>query len=145
MFYNYKKHEDEIHNEQAKNENIVKENIDKPKYIESTIKQAVSKLKKIKYTQFKEDLKLSINLIKDWFNGSYKKVPKKTIISLIAALVYFINPFDLIPDFIINFGFLDDISVLYFVFQKYYKDLEDYRKFLNNQKQMDWIDEIDKR
>ena len=32
---------------------------------------------------------------------------------LLAALAYFIMPFDVIPDFILGLGFTDDIAVLY--------------------------------
>tara|TARA_B100002019_G_C21063884_1_gene495483 strand:- start:312 stop:743 length:432 start_codon:yes stop_codon:yes gene_type:complete len=142
MFYNFKKHKDEIKKEQNLSELNAEKNIDKPKYIESTIKQAIKKLKSIKYSKFKSDLKLSISLIKDWSKGNYKTVPKKTIIALIGALIYFINPFDVIPDFIIKFGFLDDISVLYFVFERYYKELEKYRVYLENKKQSDWINDL---
>jgi uncharacterized membrane protein YkvA (DUF1232 family) len=34
---------------------------------------------------------------------------------LVAALIYFVNPLDLIPDFIFAFGFLDDAAVIGYV------------------------------
>lgn len=33
-------------------------------------------------------------------------------LTLIGALAYFVSPFDLVPDFILAIGFLDDASVL---------------------------------
>jgi uncharacterized membrane protein YkvA (DUF1232 family) len=31
---------------------------------------------------------------------------------LLAALAYFVMPFDVVPDFILGFGFTDDMTVL---------------------------------
>jgi uncharacterized membrane protein YkvA (DUF1232 family) len=38
--------------------------------------------------------------------------PTKARLILIAALAYFVMPFDLVPDVLIGLGFLDDASVL---------------------------------
>lgn len=38
--------------------------------------------------------------------------PIRTKAMLLAALAYFILPFDVIPDFILGFGFTDDMTVL---------------------------------
>ena len=38
--------------------------------------------------------------------------PFRTKAMLLAALAYFIMPFDVIPDFILGFGFTDDMTVL---------------------------------
>ncbi len=38
--------------------------------------------------------------------------PLRARLTLIGALAYFVSPFDIVPDFIIGLGFLDDASVL---------------------------------
>lgn len=38
--------------------------------------------------------------------------PVASRLTLIAALAYFVTPFDILPDFIFAIGFLDDASVL---------------------------------
>lgn len=38
--------------------------------------------------------------------------PTSARLTLIAALAYFVTPFDFVPDFILGVGFLDDASVL---------------------------------
>ena len=40
------------------------------------------------------------------------KTPNRSRLILIGALAYFVTPFDVVPDFILAFGFLDDASVL---------------------------------
>ena len=40
------------------------------------------------------------------------ETPLASRLTLIAALAYFVTPFDLVPDFILAIGFLDDASVL---------------------------------
>lgn len=38
--------------------------------------------------------------------------PTSARLTLVAALAYFVTPFDVVPDFILGVGFLDDASVL---------------------------------
>lgn len=40
------------------------------------------------------------------------EVPKKTKLTIIAALGYFILPLDLIPDFVVGIGYTDDLGAL---------------------------------
>jgi uncharacterized membrane protein YkvA (DUF1232 family) len=52
------------------------------------------------------------DLVAAYFCAMDPATPAKTRAILIAALAYFILPFDVVPDFIIWFGFGDDIAVL---------------------------------
>ena len=38
--------------------------------------------------------------------------PTRARLTLLAALVYFVTPFDFVPDIILGLGFLDDASIL---------------------------------
>jgi uncharacterized membrane protein YkvA (DUF1232 family) len=38
--------------------------------------------------------------------------PTSARLTLIAALAYFVSPFDIVPDFLLGIGFLDDATVL---------------------------------
>lgn len=40
------------------------------------------------------------------------ETPASVRATLLAALAYFVMPFDIVPDFIVGFGFSDDITVL---------------------------------
>ena len=80
-------------------------------------------------SQYWEDIKTSFSLIRDWFNGSYDKVPARMVVSLVGALVYFISPLDVIPDWVPMAGLVDDAAILAFVFKLSEADLNVYRRW----------------
>jgi uncharacterized membrane protein YkvA (DUF1232 family) len=77
--------------------------------------------------KFIEDMSLLFSVIKDYANGSYRKIPWTTIAAIIGTLVYIFSPIDLIPDFIPGVGLLDDAAVLGICLTAIHKDLQDYR------------------
>ena len=82
-------------------------------------------------SKFWQELMALLRLLKAWSTGKYPKVPWKTMLGIIAGVLYFLNPFDIIPDFISVVGFLDDASVIAFVYQSAKKDIH---KFLEWEK-----------
>ena len=74
-----------------------------------------------------EDFQAMVRLLRAWRRGDYPVVPWRAIILAIAALIYFVDPFDLIPDFIPVIGYLDDATVIAFVVESIRRDLD---KFL---------------
>ncbi|MBN2697684.1 MAG: DUF1232 domain-containing protein [Bacteroidales bacterium] len=59
-----------------------------------------------------DTLMACIRLIKAYANGSYREIPWKSLVMIIAAVVYFVMLVDLIPDFLVGFGLLDDAAIL---------------------------------
>lgn len=49
-----------------------------------------------------------------------------------AGFLYLLNPADIVPDFILFFGFVDDLSVLTYIVKKLDKELEKYDKWKNS-------------
>ncbi|MDA8229037.1 MAG: YkvA family protein [Desulfitobacterium hafniense] len=78
---------------------------------------------------FLDKLELLLALFKDWINGEYKDVPKRSLILLVAGLLYFVTPPDMVPDFIPVAGFLDDATVIGFIVNQISKDLDKYREW----------------
>jgi uncharacterized membrane protein YkvA (DUF1232 family) len=70
---------------------------------------------------------LAMNVAKDWISGRYRQIPVATITTVIAGIVYFLSPADLIPDFIPFAGFLDDASVIGLIFAQINADLIKYK------------------
>jgi uncharacterized membrane protein YkvA (DUF1232 family) len=91
-----------------------------------TIRQAAEKAerKKASLGGIWSQLKLMIALGKAYFTGAYRAVPYKSIVAILAGLLYFYSPIDVILDFIPIFGFLDDIYVLQLVYAYIREDLQ---------------------
>jgi uncharacterized membrane protein YkvA (DUF1232 family) len=58
------------------------------------------------------DLATLVRLVRAWFAKEYREVPWQTIAIAMGAIIYFVNPFDAIPDFIPGVGYLDDALVI---------------------------------
>ena len=57
-----------------------------------------------------------------------KKLSKKSKFAIVAVGIYLVLPTDVIPDFIIGFGQVDDLAVASFVFKTIYNDLKKSKK-----------------
>ena len=53
-----------------------------------------------------------IRLIRSYHQGEYRDIPSENLHIIIAAILYFISPFDVIPDSVPIFGHLDDALVV---------------------------------
>jgi len=76
-----------------------------------------------------QDFKLLIPLIKDYWKGTYRDVSVKSIVIFIVALAYIISPIDLIPDYIIGLGQIDDAVILGLSLYFLEKDLRKYKEW----------------
>jgi len=81
--------------------------------------------------QMWNDIKLMISLLTDYINGSYKETPWGTIAAVAGAIVYFVSPIDIVPDFIPVVGYIDDAVVIKLALDFSRSDLEDYKKWKN--------------
>ena len=81
---------------------------------------------KSKLEEIWNDLQLLFSIARDYINGSYKEVPTGSIVAIVAALIYFLSPIDVIPDFIPVIGFIDDIFVIGLVINQVRADLAKY-------------------
>ena len=77
-----------------------------------------------------EDLKLFVSLTKDYRSGAYKKFPLLSVAGIVFTLAYIISPIDLIPDYIIGIGQIDDAAVVGFCLYLLRKDLRKYKELL---------------
>lgn len=83
-----------------------------------------------------DQIQLFFALAKDYSSGVYTDIPKSAIITIMAGLLYFISPLDIIPDFILGLGFLDDAFILGMVYKKVAKELERYQEWKDQQKKI---------
>jgi uncharacterized membrane protein YkvA (DUF1232 family) len=81
-----------------------------------------------------DDIRLMWSLIKDYTEGNYKQVPWSTIAAVAGAFLYLLSPIDIIPDFIPMAGFIDDAIVIVLALKMIKKDLDLYKKWLEENK-----------
>ncbi len=79
-----------------------------------------------------DDLTTLTRLLRAWVSGKYP-LPKHLLGGTVVALLYFLNPLDVIPDFLMGIGYLDDVVVIRFALQSAKKELDKYRQFVEDQ------------
>ncbi|MEM7185989.1 MAG: YkvA family protein [Bacteroidota bacterium] len=67
--------------------------------------------KKSSLRKYLDEAKLMFEMLKDYRRGTYREVPWHSIGGIAVVLLYVLNPFDIIPDIIPGFGFVDDAGV----------------------------------
>lgn len=74
-----------------------------------------------------------VDLLTDYTRGRYTAIPTRALISLVAAVIYIVSPIDLIPDWLIAVGWLDDVAVVMAVLKLGLDgELRKYRKWKND-------------
>jgi uncharacterized membrane protein YkvA (DUF1232 family) len=76
---------------------------------------------------FLESGKLILSLVGDYFRGRYREIPYWAISAGALALLYVLNPLDVIPDLIPGFGYLDDATIVAFCLKLINTELEKYK------------------
>ena len=74
-----------------------------------------------------DDAMLLFNAINDWRKGNYTEFPKGSIVMIIAAILYFVWPQDLVPDYIPVVGYADDAAVIAFTISQVEVDIQKYK------------------
>jgi len=79
---------------------------------------------KVPLAEIRESLQASIRLLRAYAKGQYRDIPWESLVSIIASIVYFVMPLDLIPDFILAFGLIDDAALLGWILSSVIKDID---------------------
>lgn len=94
--------------------------LERQKAIESKVKGSG------RLSRFSTDIRLMFALVRDYWRGEYRDIPWKSIAAIAGALLYVLNPLDLIPDVILLIGFLDDAGVVALCLKLVESDLHRY-------------------
>ena len=65
-------------------------------------------------------------LMKAYIQGTYRKLPAIALVKIAAVLIYFISPFDFIPDVLPIIGFTDDLALVLWVGKSIKKELDEF-------------------
>ena len=73
-----------------------------------------------------DSLMTCLRLLQAYATGQYKEIPWVSLLSIIAAVIYFVMPVDLIPDFILALGFVDDVALIGWIISTVKSDIDNF-------------------
>ena len=82
--------------------------------------------KRGRLTEVWDSLMACLRLLRAYATGQYKDIPWVSLLSIIAAVIYFVMPVDLIPDFILTLGFVDDAALIGWIISSVKNDLDNF-------------------
>lgn len=100
--------------------------VQNPEHLDKLVQKADAKAKlhQSRIGAFWLELKTLLRLLRAYLTGAYRDIPWKTLLAAVGAVLYFLNPLDLIADFLYAFGFIDDALVVGLVLASIRGDLE---------------------
>ncbi|UXP30670.1 YkvA family protein [Reichenbachiella agarivorans] len=104
--------------------------------VSNLISSATEKLKGImssneQLKDFSYKVMVVLRMLKAQVTGEYREIPWRTLLLSAGAMLYFITPLDVIPDFIPALGLTDDIAILFWVYNSVKEDIERFEMWEN--------------
>ena len=75
------------------------------------------------------DVAVLLSMLRAYIKRRYTDVSIATIIAAVAGLIYVVNPMDVVPEYVLGVGILDDAAVLGIILQAMHMDLNKYKKW----------------
>ena len=123
---NKKRALEEIQKRFKKAEALLKDDV----RMESFLEKIEKKIKWIPFlAQEFKNIPTMVSMVRSYLRGNYTKILKRTILAIVSALIYFLSPIDVVPDWIPLLGQLDDAIVIASCWNLVNKDVEDYRQW----------------
>jgi uncharacterized membrane protein YkvA (DUF1232 family) len=69
-------------------------------------------------------LNACFRMLRAYASGSYREIPWQSLVMIVASVVYFVMPIDLIPDFIVGLGLADDAALLGWTIKTFASDIQ---------------------
>lgn len=103
--------------------------VNDPDRLHDLVREAAKKAASMPRDAFRETwpyFQTMLRLVRAYYRGDYRDVPVTTLVVIIAAIIYVVNPFDLIPDWVPSLGLLDDAFVLALAIRRTRQALDDF-------------------
>ena len=100
-----------------------------PERLRDLVSEAAKKAASMPRDAFKETwayFQTMLRLVRAYYRGEYRDVPMTTLVIIVAAIIYVVNPFDMIPDWVPALGLLDDAFVLALAVRRTRNTLDDF-------------------
>jgi len=81
------------------------------------------------------EIPILIALVKAYIEKRYLDIPIGAIIAVVGALIYFLSPIDLMPDFLPAIGLVDDAAVVALALKLVHDDVKEYKAWREKNKQ----------
>jgi uncharacterized membrane protein YkvA (DUF1232 family) len=98
-----------------------------PTRLRGLVQDAIGKINTIPRGPFGETwpyLLAMIRVIRDYQRAEYRDLPADRLLVVIAAIIYFVSPFDVIPDWVPVLGHIDDAFVVALALKSVRADLD---------------------
>jgi uncharacterized membrane protein YkvA (DUF1232 family) len=109
--------------------------VENPEQLESLFQDAAKRAASMPREPFQETwpyFEAMLRLIRAYSRGDYRDVPESTLVVIIAAIIYVVNPLDVIPDALPALGFLDDATVLALAVRRTRQTLDEFMTWETN-------------
>lgn len=103
-----------------------------PARVQELAKQATAKMLQrggASLASAQEQLHTLVDLVSAYVQGDYRDISATTLVSVVAALLYFVAPLDALPDFLFGWGLLDDAAVISYVSAQVRTELEAFKQW----------------
>ena len=99
------------------------------KLMQLVSKAQIKAIGKDKLASLVEPITAAFRLLKAYAKGEYKDISFESLALIVASMIYFVMPVDVIPDFIVGLGFTDDAALLAWTFKSVAADIERFLKW----------------
>ncbi|RRB14128.1 YkvA family protein [Larkinella knui] len=84
------------------------------------------------YSAAKDQINILVRMVRAYAKGEYRAISGKTLIRMVAVLVYFVSPLDFIPDILPVLGLTDDIALLLWLVSSISDDIDQFKQWESN-------------
>ena len=116
----------------ARMKNKAAEYLNNPDKLNQLIEKAKNKAESKKQGPLKEvldSLMALLRLVRAYAKREYLEVPWQSLLLIVATILYFLLPTDVIPDWILGLGYIDDAALIGWTMNTMKSDIDGFREW----------------